>query len=69
MNIIYSYTRHLYNQWLNSLIYSATIHGSARRYLMPFRQHFDTVLMLVFVSRMLEGVMSFLSHQQRKKCM
>ena len=43
--------------------------GSARRYLAPFRRHFDNLLTSVFVSKTLDGVTSFFLSQQRKKCM
>ena len=52
----------------SDLFFSKSQGGSARRYLSLFRRHLDTLLTSVFVSTTLDGVTSFFSCQQRKKC-
>ena len=52
----------------SDLFCNKSLGGTARRFLAPFRRHFDTSLE-VFVSLTLDGVTLFFSCQQRKKCM
>ena len=54
---------------LGDLFCNKSLGGSARRYLAPFRRHADSLLTSVIVSTALDGVTSFFSRQQRKKCM
>ena len=68
----HSNTPRLYNQWFvkfSDLFCNKSLGGSARRYLVLFRHHFDTLLTSVFISTTTDGVTSFFSRQQCKLCM
>ena len=63
-------TPRLYSQWLNSVIYSATNHwAEAHNAIWRRSDVFLTICWRQSVSTTLNGVTSFFSRQQRKKCM
>ena len=57
------------NQWFTCVFCNKSLGGSARRYLAPFRRHFDTLLTSVFVTATLDGLTSIFSvHNVRNAC-
>ena len=53
----------------SDLFCNKSLGGRARHDLVPFRRHFDTLLTAVFFATTLDGLTSFFTNQQRKKCM
>ena len=47
----------------SDLFRNKSLGGSARRYLVSYQRHFDTLLMSVFVAMTLDGLTSFFPSQ------